>query len=192
MNAPKEPLPPAVGGELLAAAQRGEEAALAQVIGLYQNRVAAYILTITGEEASVDDLAQTSFVRMARHLSRLRSLDSFEPWLFRIARNACLSHLRRRKITRLFEAFSLRDHDRPVAAASPGDEGQVGTLAWLREALLRLPPAQRELLGLIQEQELSYEELAHITGSSVSAVKSRLFRAREQLRRWRKNEIATA
>lgn len=188
----KEELPPAASGELLAAAQRGDEVALTEVIRLYQNRVAAYCLTITGEESAVDDLAQTTFVRMARHLPRLRSLDSFEPWFFRIARNACLSHLRRRKISRLFEAFSLRDHDLPTSAASPSDSGQAGTLAWLREALLRLPPSQRELLGLIQEQELSYEELAQITGSSVSAVKSRLFRAREQLRLWRKNEIAAA
>jgi RNA polymerase sigma-70 factor (ECF subfamily) len=114
---------------------------------------------------------------MISGLAKLKKAESFEPWLFRIARNACRDFVRRKRLWRLLVPFEST-HEQ-VAAVPPARDAN---LEKFRAALEEMPEAQRELIVLLADSDWSYEELARITKSSVSSVKSRLFRAREFLR----------
>lgn len=163
---------------LVAQARIGAQDAMEQLVRLYQERVAGFIYSMVGGEELIADLCHNVFVKMIVNLKGLRAAESFEPWLFQIARNVCFDHLRRRRLRRIFVPLS-REHEQVAAQTEMPDS----RLEIFRAALRELPPRQRELIVLMQERDFSYEELARITGSSLSSVKSRLFRAREQLRR---------
>ena len=163
---------------LIERAGGGDRRAAEQLIGLYQQRVARFVIAQTGDAAHYEDLCQTVFVKMVLALPRLRAPDRFEPWLFQIARNVCRDHVRARQgWRRLFVPWSPA-HD---AAAEPEQAPPIDD-ATLERKLAELPEAQQAILNLSLDGTRSYEEMARLSGSSVSAVKSRLFRARENLR----------
>jgi RNA polymerase sigma-70 factor (ECF subfamily) len=116
---------------------------------------------------------------MALSLPKLRSVEAFEPWLFRIARNVCRDHLRRLSLRNLFVPLSV--HDAILGEQSPED--LRATVSALQSALRKLSGAQREVIYLLCRREYSYEELARLTNTSVRAVAGRLCRARARLRK---------
>jgi RNA polymerase sigma-70 factor (ECF subfamily) len=164
-------------GDRVRRAQRGDEVALRELIIAYQHRVAGFTYAITGRSDSVEDLVQMVFVKMARAIERLKAPEQFESWLFRLARNTCIDHLRRQKLRRIFIPFA------PEHENVPEPSGAVDTeeLDALRHALAQLRPKDRALLALVQEGR-SHAEIAETFKTSVAAVKARLHRAREQLR----------
>ena len=117
------------------------------------------------------------FVKMARAIARLKAPEQFEPWLFRLARNTCIDHLRRQKLRRIFIPFAPEHENVPEPAGAVDTE----ELDALRHALAQLRPKDRALLALVQEGR-SHAEIAETFKTSVAAVKARLHRAREQLR----------
>jgi RNA polymerase sigma-70 factor (ECF subfamily) len=163
--------------DLVCRAQRGEEAAQRELIVSYQHRVAGFVYAMTGRSDSVEDIAQQVFIKMVRALDRLQAPAQFESWLFRLARNTCIDHLRRQKLRRIFIAFGPEHEDVPEPAGAVDTE----ELDALRHALDQLRPQDRALLALVQEGR-SHAEIAETLHSSVAAVKARLHRAREQLR----------
>jgi len=174
----------ATPSELLVRATRGDLSAQTSLIQIYQKRVAGFVFAMIGQSHSVDDLCQMIFVRTILALPNLRNLESFEPWLWRICHNVCMSHLRKRRLAKLLIPFTLEEHDLPIVT----DPATLSEWEWLQHALKRLHAKERELLILLQE-DFSYAQMAEITGTSISSVKSRLFRAREQLKAWRENEL---
>lgn len=171
------------GKQLIAEAKRGNRQALEQLIRHYQNPVARFVISLT-DETDYEDLCQTIFVKMVLALPRLRNLDRFESWLFQIARNICRDHLRHQKIQRMrFIPYRADEHDELVSAPNPSvDESFGASNRSLEAAITRLPTAQRTLMQLWMTGGASYQELAHQTHSSISVVKSALFRARQNLR----------
>jgi len=161
---------------LIARAQSGDLAAQDALIRRYQQPVAAFVFALTGDAGAIADLAQDIFLKMLLKLRQLREPGRFEAWLFRLARNACRDHFRRERWRRLFTPFAIAHEELPAPAPPQAD------MEALLSALQTLPRAQRELLVLLRERDWSYAELASITGSSVSSVKSRLFRARVELK----------
>jgi RNA polymerase sigma-70 factor (ECF subfamily) len=162
---------------LVARACAGDRRAAEALIGRYQQRVARFVVVQTGNDGAYEDLCQTVFVKMVLGLPRLRAAERFEPWLFQIARNVCRDHLRKQRgWRRLFVSYGA-EHDR-IGAAEPDAEIGEG----LERHLNRLSEAQRSLLALSLDGRRSYGELARLTHVSVSAVKSRLHRARERLK----------
>ncbi len=173
-----EELPRGVA-QLVLCAREGERRALEELIGLYQGRIAKFVIAQTGDHAQYEDVCQTIFVKMVLALPRLRDVARFEPWLFQIARNGCRDHLRARQgWRRLFQAFA------PAHEAIPAQENDASDekAALVARGIEALPEGQRELLRLSLEEKRSYEELADLSNASVPAVKSRLHRARESLR----------
>jgi RNA polymerase sigma-70 factor (ECF subfamily) len=141
--------------------------------------MARFVIGETGNDGQYEDLCQTIFVKMVISLPKLRAADRFEPWLFQIARNVCRDHLRASQgRKRMF--VSLGPDSESIAAELPAarDDGEGN----FRQSLAQLPPEQRRLIELSLEEKRSNEELAAMTRSTVSSVKSRLFRARENLR----------
>jgi RNA polymerase sigma-70 factor, ECF subfamily len=165
--------------ELVVRAQDGVESAMEELVYRYQERIAGFVYSLVGHQDVVADLCQNVFVKMIVKIRRLRAAESFEPWLFQIAHNVCFDHLRKERLRRIFFVPFESKHEQ-VAAESERLDGRLETF---RRALGELPAKQRELIVLLEEKDFSYEELAQITGASVGSVKSRLFRAREQLRR---------
>jgi RNA polymerase sigma-70 factor (ECF subfamily) len=164
-------------GDRVRRAQRGDEVALRELIVAYQHRVAGFTYAITGRSDSVEDIVQMVFVKMARAIARLKAPEQFEPWLFRLARNTCIDHLRRQKLRRIFTPFAPEHENVPEPAGAVDSE----ELDALRHALAQLRPKDRALLALVQEGR-SHAEIAATFRTSVAAVKARLHRAREQLR----------
>lgn len=165
--------------ELVLRGRSGDRPALTELIRIYQKQMARFVIRQTGDEAHYEDLCQAIFVKMVLALPRLRAADKFEPWLFQIARNICRDHLRagqgRRKLFVPLAAEYERVAAEP-AAAQGSEEKSIG------DGLKQLPPEQRHLIELSLEKKRSHEELAAMTRTSISSVKSRLFRARENLR----------
>ncbi|HTQ31282.1 MAG TPA: RNA polymerase sigma factor [Opitutaceae bacterium] len=164
--------------DLVRQAQQGRDAAQRALIGRYQQRVAGFVYAITGQSSSVEDLAQVIFIKMFRALDRLDDPGHFEAWLFRLARNSCIDHLRREKWRRFFTPIET-EHETIPETDSSVDAAELDAL---RHALQQLKPKDRVLLALAQEGR-SQVEMAAITRTTVAAVKARLHRAREQLRK---------
>jgi RNA polymerase sigma-70 factor, ECF subfamily len=180
LEGPEESLP--VG--LVAKSRNGDVAAMELLIEHYQPRIAGFVFARVGDGQAVEDLCQTIFYKMLLGLPRLEDDEKFEPWLFRIARNACFDYLRSRRLRRIFLPWKSGD-DQFASAAEPMPESNNDRrIVAFRRALMMLPDKQRELVALLQDDRLSYEQLAAITNTSVRSVKSRLFRARRQLRKW--------
>jgi RNA polymerase sigma-70 factor (ECF subfamily) len=165
--------------ELVGRARAGVERAMEDLIGRYQERVAGFIYSLVGREDVIADLCHNVFVKMIVNLKRLRAPESFEPWLFQIARNTCFDHLRKERLRRIFFVPFERKHEQIAAQTERADS----RLDAFRRVLRELPPKQRELIVLMEHRDFTHEQLAQITRSTVSSVKSRLFRARDQLRR---------
>lgn len=162
---------------LVRRAQNGSEAAVEALVRRFQDRIAGLVYSLIGKSDAIEDVCHNAFLKMILGLPRLRDANSFEPWLFRIARNVCNDHFRKERVRRLFVPFEVK-HE-PMTTV----EHQVDSrFESFRVAVEGLPRAQKELILLLAENDWSYEQLAEITNSSVSSVKSRLFRAREFLR----------
>jgi len=151
------------------AAASGDLSAQDMLIRSYQRRIAGFVIAQTGRQDAVEDLCQIILLKMLAQLPRLKAYGKFDQWLFRIARNACLDFFRREKWRRFLMPWESSHQE--VAEAPPSARREINGL-W--EALQKLPASQRELLVLLQEGEWSYDDLARMTGSTVSAVKSKL------------------
>jgi RNA polymerase sigma-70 factor, ECF subfamily len=166
--------------ELIARAQAGDEQAMEQIICAYQRPVATIVISIIGNDGDWEDICQQIFLKMVRGLGRLKNVALFEPWLFRIARNASLDHLRRRR-TRRFLVPWQQSHD-SIADGTPEHDVDQGAAA-LETVISRLPPDDRHLMMLVGDRRWDYSRIGAMTGRSVSAIKSRVFRLRRRLRR---------
>jgi RNA polymerase sigma-70 factor (ECF subfamily) len=174
---------------LVAKGKNGDTSAMETLIERYQARVAGFVFACVSDGQAVEDLCQTIFYKMLLGLPRLETVGKFESWLFRIARNACFDHLRRRRLRAIFLPWKDADdrfESTPDHMLDPAADRRADTL---RRALMKLPKKQRELVTLLQDDRLSYEKLAEITNSSVGSVKARLFRARRQLRKYMKDDF---
>lgn len=165
---------------LIVQGRGGDGRAVEALIRRYQGQIAKFILRETGDEANYEDICQTVFVQMVLALPRLHSIERFESWLFKIARNACRDHLRRQRRWRRHFIPLQTNHD--FVAEAEGLRGAVKA-DMIERGIDLLPEAQRVLLRLsLGRTGKTYQDLALATNLSVAAVKSRLYRARQCLR----------
>ena len=164
--------------DLIVRGQQNDEDALEQIIEAYQRRVAAIVRTLIHDD-SWQDICQEVFVKMVLGLSRLKNVDTFESWLFTIARNSCYDHLRRHRTKWPFVQW-LTQHE-SIATETCDQNPQFRSDA-LEAAIQQLPADQRELVELMRKRDWTYPRLSVRTGQSVGAIKARMFRARRRLR----------
>jgi len=178
----------ATDDQLLAAARRGDRAALETLLERYEPHLYRFGLRMCGNVEDASDVAQESLISMARSLRDFRGESSVSSWLYTIARRFCLKKRRRSKFAPAHEE-SLDgpgvDEAGHIADPAPSPE-QTATNRELGRALTKaieaLDPSQREVLVLRDVEGLSAAEVAQILGTSVDAVKSRLHRARVTVR----------
>lgn len=150
------------------------------LIKRYQERVARLVIAQTGNGSHYEDLCQTIFVKMVLALPRLKDASRFEPWLFQIARNVCRDHLRARSgWRRLFVSYEPA-HEGVAVPQNPPLRFAVEVV---EAGIERLPDAQRAVLELSLEAPRSYDDIAALSNATTTAIKSRLHRARENLKK---------
>lgn len=146
--------------------------------GTYEQQIFGYLVRMTGDEQTARDLSQEAFLRAWQHFDKLQTYDHPSAWLFRVATNLALSHLRRRG-SPVGSAKLLGDDDGP-ARSDPAWRFVERDL--IEQILLELPPKQRAALVLREVYGLSCSEVAQALRMSRDAVKMSLWRAREQFR----------
>jgi RNA polymerase sigma-70 factor (ECF subfamily) len=167
--------------EYLARARAGDEAAFTPLVETYQTAVYNLCYRMLGDAHEAEDAAQEAFLRAYSQLRRYDPTRSFKTWLFSIASHHCIDRLRKRRVTWL----SIDDDDLPPhpnlrePAAGPEETASRREQARVIQGhLSKLSPEDRGVIVMRYWYDLSYEEIAETTGATVSAVKSRLHRAR--------------
>jgi RNA polymerase sigma-70 factor (ECF subfamily) len=156
----------------------GRTGALATLFERHHARVYRYCLRMTGQRATAEDLVQDVFMKMLKYKATFKEDSELVPWMFGIARNACLGHLRKAAVDHV-----PAGHDTVEIAADAADEPRDDQQSELvRQALLRLPAERREVLVLSRYEYKTYDEIARVLDCSVGAVKVRAHRAMKQLR----------
>jgi RNA polymerase sigma-70 factor (ECF subfamily) len=170
---------------LVASAQKGDQAAFAEIVRRYQRSVHRVAWALVRNDADADDLAQEAFVRAWGAIGRFQTGAPLYPWLARITTNLAYSLFRHRKrrpetpMEPLLEAGRQFGVDDDPADRAVTDERD----AHLRECFAKLTPEHQAVLALRAVQDLSYEEIANALNVPVGTVMSRLARARGVLAR---------
>ena len=166
--------------EIAARFRRHDPDLIEQLIELYQHRLFRYLLFLTGSRDQSQDLFQETWLRVLERGSQYNGRARFDTWMFAIARNLMLDQARKRGTVSLDEAMDP-ENSRPLELAadspSPFDHFQSRQQAErVGQALLGLHPLYREVLVLRFHEEMSLEEIARVSSSPLSTVKSRLYR----------------
>ncbi|NLJ36628.1 MAG: sigma-70 family RNA polymerase sigma factor [candidate division WS1 bacterium] len=183
---------------LVRRAQQGDNAAFEQLVELYKTKIYNYALRMLGDPDTAEDVAQETFIKAYSSLSSFRGAAAFQTWLYRIASNLAIDTVRRRKYRQ--NTFSLDEpietSDGPIErdieddAAGPERRFESAQLQQqVSQAIVQLSPKLRTVLVLYELQGLSYDEIAGIVGAPLGTVKSRLFNAREQLKKILVDEV---
>jgi RNA polymerase sigma-70 factor (ECF subfamily) len=173
---------------LVKAFKAGDRNAFEALVRRYQRQVANIIYLTLGGREEIQDIAQEVFIRVYRSIDKFEFDASFFSWIYRITVNLCIDELRRKKIKRALSLDFLTEgtlekekKSKEQILASDGmlnDEKREIVLG----ALQKISQEHRQVIILREYEELSYAEIAIYLGISIQAVKSRIFRAREDLR----------
>lgn len=175
--------------------RQNDPASLERALALLQETVFAFSMRVCGQREDAEDTMQEVLLKSVPYLPRFNSPQALSVWLYKVAKNRCLMSRRKSKFApqrelalddlmpdrRELESLAGIDRDTPESSALRGERAQ-----WLRDAILKLPPAYRLILVLRDMEELSDQEIAKITGLRPGTVRVRLHRARLYLR----NELA--
>lgn len=166
-------------------AQRGEMGAFGLLVRNYQKKAYAIAYGFVGNREDALEMAQESFARAYKALGRFDATMPFYPWLYRIIKNTCLNHLKRRKRRGETSLDGLLEAGFDAAADGHGPDGHA-ELGDLRAAIVRglegLSEEHREIITLRHLHEMSYLEIAECLGIPKGTVMSRLHAARRALR----------
>ena len=173
--------------ELVASAARGLEGSFEELVNRYQRPISAFVYRMVGDYDAALDLTQEIFIKVYASLSRYRPEFKFSTWIYRIAHNAAIDHLRRTSTRdRSLSAGTETDnYELPLESEglTPEQQSEREERRVEIEMVVRsLPTAYRELIVLRHSQDLTYEEIVDVTGLPLGTVKNRLFRAREMMR----------
>ncbi len=166
--------------------------AFAELVNHYQQRLVAVMHHLVGNADEAEDLAQEVFLRVYRARKKYRARSKFATWLFTIANNLALNHLRSRRRS---PVVRLQTHDSGPLGPRPAEQlvhdsgaqpmrriQQEELAAVIRQALDNLNERQRVAVILNKYEDMNYAEIAEVMGLTVKAVKSLLCRARSNLR----------
>jgi RNA polymerase sigma-70 factor, ECF subfamily len=154
----------------------------------YKNPLINYIFRFLGDYETCADIVQETMIKVYRNKDSYKSIAKFSTWIYTIAGNLARTEYQRRKRRNIFSISSYGDDDetfdipdesaRPDVITDSGIKDQI-----IQKALLKVSDSYREMVILRDIQELSYEEIAEVTGITVGTVKSRINRGRNQLQK---------
>ncbi len=159
---------------MLKGPKREAEAAFSELYNRYSPRIHAYCLRVVGNYEQAEDIFQETFLRFYKSAQVDRNMTNVPGFLLRIARNLCLNYKRDKRDTVAIDNFHF--------ASKAHSHEQAEMLDLIAMALELLEVEYREAFVLREYDGLSYKEISQIVGDSVSAVKTRVFRAKQQVR----------
>ncbi len=165
-------------------ARDGNREAFGHLIRAYQTPVFNLAYRMLGNADEAEQAAQEAFIRVWTRLESYNPSHKFSTWLFTITSNYCIDQLRKRRVQLLSIDGPLPIHPALMSERSDGPEAQIyenEREEIVQRLLTTLPEDYREAVVLRYWYDLSYDEIAEIMDTTVSAIKSRLFRARRQL-----------
>ena len=179
--------------EVVAQARVGREAAYRELIRRYERPIFSLILRMVRDRQLAEDLAQETFIKALNAIESYRPEFKFSSWIFKIANNVAIDHLRRRSLETLSldgspQAITPEEQAATALQLGSGDETplqevenrELGTA--IERAIARLRPAYRACIMLRHVEEHSYEEIAQILDLPLGTVKTYIHRARNELR----------
>jgi RNA polymerase sigma-70 factor (ECF subfamily) len=165
--------------------RRGDQTALEEIVSTWERPLFYYVRRLVGSEADAWDTLQQVWLQVVRRMGRLREPSSLPAWLYRIAHNAAVSHLRENP------SFESLSEDGVLVETVEGDAGpsfsEFGSQE-IHRALDQLSLSHREVLTLRFLEGFSLAEIGEITGVSVGTVKSRLYYAKKAIREYLERE----
>jgi len=174
-------------GELIVSAINGRTDGFEELVRRYQRPITSYVFRMLGDYEASLDVTQEVFIKVYNSLTKYSAEYKFSTWLYRIAHNAAVDHMRRNSVTpqsieteNADGTFQIQIESR---GASPEQDHERSEWRTEIDAVVRcLPAAYRDLILLRHGRDLSYDEIADVTGLPLGTVKNRLFRAREMMR----------
>ncbi|HXW96897.1 MAG TPA: sigma-70 family RNA polymerase sigma factor [Gemmatimonadales bacterium] len=179
--------------EIVALAREGREAAYRELIRRYERPVFSLILRMVRDRQLAEDLAQETFIKALNAIGSYRPEFKFSSWIFKIANNAAIDHLRRRELDTLsidgaphatsaedIEATALQVGDRGETPLAELEARELGTA--IERAIGRLRPEYRSCIMLRHVEGMAYEEIAQLLDLPLGTVKTYIHRARHELR----------
>jgi len=170
--------------------QAGDVAAFDQLVVKYRERLYSVVYHLTSNREDAADLTQDAFIKAFQSINRFQGQSSFFTWLYRIAVNSALTHLRKHRL-RTFFSFEKVDEDDRIAAevinaltdATGADRGTFAKELQekLNEAMQKLSINHRTVITLFEIDGLSHQEIAEVMNCSVGTVRSRLHYAKQLL-----------
>ena len=184
---------PKVGKEVIEGCKAGDRKAFDKIVLFYQKRVFNYAYRMVGNMEEAKELAQEVFVSVLESIKSLRDEAKFEGWLKQITVNHCRNRWKYLKRRHYFNTDSMddpmetEDGEMTKSFADPSDTPDTAyekkmVQEWIQKGLLRLKEDQRELIVLRHLQELSYDEMGKCLNLPEGTVKSKLHRARMDLK----------
>jgi RNA polymerase sigma-70 factor (ECF subfamily) len=181
--------------DVVALAQRGREVAYRELLRRYERPVFSLVFRMVRDRTIAEDLAQETFIKVLNHIDRYRPEFKFSSWLFKIANNITIDHLRRRQLDTIsiegspdaVTGESMRATAVTVKSAgeSPLEELESRELgASIEKAIAKLRPEYRACIILRHVEDYSYDEIAEIVKLPLGTVKTYIHRARQELREY--------
>lgn len=179
---------------MVSAFQAGSDAVFDRLVLKHKDRLFNFCYWFLGDYQEANDAAQETFIRVYRSLKKFRFESAFSTWLYRIAVNTCRNRLKSAAYRERKNVVRLDNPGAPEGADSSveiGDESRSPMIElerkerWMliKKAIDSLPPEQKTVVALRDIEGLSYDEIANITGFNLGTVKSKLARARLDLRK---------
>jgi RNA polymerase sigma-70 factor (ECF subfamily) len=174
--------------QLIIRFQEGDEEAFVVLVRRFKDPLTNYVYRFLGEYDEANDIVQETFLRLYKHRHSYNQVGKFSTWLYTIASNLAKSELRRggrrhsHSLSELYAANGDREWDVLDPELTP--DSQVDTsikLRMVQQALMEISSTYREVVILRDIQNMTYEEIAEITGLELGTVKSRINRGRAQL-----------
>lgn len=167
--------------KIIARARRGDADAFEQLVVAYRDQVFRLALRMCGSEADADEVAQEALLSAWKALPNFRGESQFSTWLYQLTTHAAIDLMRREK--RQIAAADITEVNAADPAPSPQQQAEQSEQREIvRDAILQLAPEQREVVVLRFMEELSYEEIGAVLKLPPGTVKSRLNRAKAQLK----------
>jgi RNA polymerase sigma-70 factor, ECF subfamily len=179
--------------EVVLRARSGQETAYRELIRRYERPIFALLFRMVRDRELAEDLSQETFVKALNAIESYRPEFKFSSWIFKIANNAAIDHLRRRELDTLsldgsphaetpeaIEATALQIGDRQETALEEVEARELG--GEIETAISRLRPEYRSCILLRHVEGRAYEEIAEILGLPLGTVKTYIHRARNELR----------
>jgi RNA polymerase sigma-70 factor (ECF subfamily) len=191
-STPSQPAPDAPGGareddaSLVARAIKGSQPAFFELARRHERAVFNLIVRLVRDPALAEDLAQDAFLKAFSRLATFDPAYKFSNWILKIAHNTAIDALRVRRLQTVFLESDVRDDERADRASVPPPSAEVERAelaAALERALEHIRPEYRHAIVLRYQEELSYEEIAGVTGLPLGTVKTFLHRGRAEMAR---------